>query len=416
MSFSYLPSTSTVISVHADQNILFYSLSTRSLTRQLIGFNDEIVDATFLSPCLPADAPPELLSARVDTHIALATNSSLIRVYSANALDARLLSGHSEIVLCLDRGARGRVLASGSKDHSARVWAPAISQKDNDVPEWGCVAVCEGHTESVGAVALSRGDGDNGHLRFMFTGSQDRTVKMWDLTNVATSFDAAAEDQPQKCKSLTTHKAHDKDINSLDISPNDRLLVSGSQDRTAKVWEIDYAVTGNGVVRGELRLLGTCKGHKRGVWSVRFGRAERVLATGSGDKTVKLWSLDDFTCVKTFEGHTNSVLCVDFLNAGMQMVSAASDGLVKLWTVRTEECTATMDNHEDKVRRIMWCSLNVFADLIFLRYGPWPLALMSALSFLVLQTLWSHSGKTAQRNKNRRRRFNDRIWYKSSSF
>jgi U3 small nucleolar RNA-associated protein 13 len=64
---------------------------------------------------------------------------------------------------------------------------------------------------------------------------------------------------------------------------------------------------------------------------------------------VKLWSLDDYSCVKTFEGHSNSVLKVDFFNSGMQIVSAASDGLVKVWNVREEECVATMDNHDDKV-------------------------------------------------------------------
>ncbi|KAI0756479.1 WD40 repeat-like protein [Daedaleopsis nitida] len=364
----YVPSASTIVSVHADQNILFHSLSTQTLNRQLIGFNDEIIDATFLSPNLPLQASTSTSSPHSDTHVALATNSSLIRVYSTSSLDARLISGHSEIVLCLDRGAQGRVLASGSKDRSARIWAPVrprASQNENahTVSEWRCVAICEGHAESVGAVAMSRralsddtassasgstsgGDG----LRFMFTGSQDRTIKMWDLTSVplVPAEENDGEVHTVKCKSLTTHKAHEKDINSLDVAPNDRLLVSGSQDRTAKVWEIDYVVTGAGV-RGELRLLGTCKGHKRGVWCVRFGRTERVLATGSGDKTVKLWSLDDFTCVKTFEGHTNSVLRVDFLNAGMQMVSSASDGLVKLWNVRDETCAATMDNHEDKV-------------------------------------------------------------------
>lgn len=341
------------MSVHADQNILFHSLTSMSLTQQLIGFNDEIVDATFLSPYLPLQAGAST-SKLIDTHIALATNSSLIRVYSTSSLDARLLTGHSEIVLCLDHGASGRVLASGSKDRSARIWAPAASSDTNAaVPEWGCVAVCEGHAESVGAVAMSRKSDDE--LRFMFTGSQDRTIKMWDLSNVPLSYTAPRTDTDEDCeprtfklKSLATHKAHDKDINSLDISPNDRLLASGSQDKTSKVWEVDYVMTAAGV-RGEVRLLGTCKGHKRGVWCVRFGRAERVLATGSGDKTVKLWSLDDFTCLKTFEGHTNSVLRVDFVNAGMQLVSSASDGLVKLWNVRDEECVATLDNHEDKV-------------------------------------------------------------------
>ncbi|KAH8099818.1 WD40 repeat-like protein [Cristinia sonorae] len=351
----YIPSQATVVSIHGDQNILFHSLTTRSLTRQLIGYNDEIVDSTFLSPYL-------FDSKHRDTHVALATNSSLIRVYSTSSLDARLLSGHSEIVLCLDRSAQGRILASGSKDKSARIWSPVQQQGDADlvtgVPEWRCVAVCEGHAESVGAIAMSRKAGDlsgadveeEGGLRFMFTGSQDRTIKMWDLSSIPlTSPSGLDKPQPIKCKSLATHKAHEKDINSLDVAPNDRLLVSGSQDRTAKVWEIDYVYSANKVVRGEIRLVGTCKGHKRGVWAVKFGRAEKVLATGSADKTVKLWNLDDFTCVKTFEGHTNSVLRVDFLNAGMQIVSSAGDGLVKLWNVREEVCVATMDNHEDKV-------------------------------------------------------------------
>ncbi|KAJ7040343.1 U3 small nucleolar RNA-associated protein [Mycena alexandri] len=334
----YLPAISSIISVHADQNIMFHSLSTHSLTRQLVGFNDEIVDARFLSS-----------AGQRDSHLALATNSSLIRVYSVSDFDARLLEGHTEIVLCVDAGVNGTVLASGSKDKSARIWAPSNSSDANAVWGYGCVAVCEGHAESVGAISLSRQAGaEGGHPGFMFTGSQDRTIKMWDLGEVPLVADAGAE--PVRCQSLNTLKAHEKDINALDVAPNDRLLVSGSQDRTANIYEIEYgAGVGGRAARGGLKLIGTCKGHKRGVWTVKFGRAERVLATGSGDKTVKLWSLDDFTCVKTFEGHTNSVLRVDFLNAGTQLVSSGSDGLVKLWNVKDEECATTLDNHQDKI-------------------------------------------------------------------
>ncbi|KAF7307205.1 U3 small nucleolar RNA-associated protein [Mycena indigotica] len=335
----YLPATSSIISVHADQNIMFHSLSTKSLTRQLIGFNDEIVDARLLST-----------QQKRDSYLALATNSSLLRVYSVSGFDARLLEGHTEIVLCVDHGVNGTILASGSKDRSARIWAPL--QTDDESWGYACVAVCEGHAESVGAIALSRQAGTpettETHPKFVFTGSQDRTIKLWDLGDVPLVSEADTE--PVKCKSLITLKAHDKDINALDVSPNDRFLVSGSQDRTANVYEIEYfSGTGGRASRGGLKLVGTCKGHKRGVWTVKFGRAERVLATGSGDKTVKLWNLDDFTCVKTFEGHTNSVLRVDFLTAGMQLVSSGSDGLVKVWNIKDEECAVTLDNHQDKV-------------------------------------------------------------------
>ncbi|KAF7975204.1 hypothetical protein HWV62_10276 [Athelia sp. TMB] len=322
----YVPETSTLVSVHADQNILFHDLASKTLARQLIGFNDEVIDAAFLSP---STAP--------DTHLALATNSSLIRVYDTATLDARLLSGHTEIVLCLAPGAGGRLLASGSKDRAARLWAPSSAEEGG---EWGCVAVCEGHAESVGAIALPRRAGT---AQWLATGSQDRTIKLWDLSGVP----AHAGGDVVKCKSLATHKAHEKDINALDVAPDDQLLASGSQDKTAKIFAIEYASKGG--ARAELKLLGTCRGHKRGVWSVRFGRAERVLATGSGDRSVRLWSVDDFACVRTFEGHTGAVLRVEFLNAGMQLASAAGDGLVKLWAVRGEECLATLDAHEDKV-------------------------------------------------------------------
>ncbi|EIW86957.1 U3 small nucleolar RNA-associated protein [Coniophora puteana RWD-64-598 SS2] len=340
----FLPSTSTVVSLHADQNFLFYSLASRTLTCQLIGFNDEIVDAVFLSPSFQDDETSGKIS--TDSHIALATNSSLIRVYSRNGLNACLLEGHSEIVLSLARSSSGNLLASGSKDRTARVWLPHPNTSTQEY-SWKCAAVCEGHAESIGAIAVSRGPEHDGRAppSFMLTGSQDRTIKLWDLSSVA-----SGSEEVSRCKSLTTQKAHDKDINSLDISPNDKLLASGSQDKTAKIYEIDFAPGSSGKPsRGEIKLLGTCKGHRRGVWSVKFSRAERVLATGSGDKTVKLWSLEDFSCVKTFEGHTNSVLRVDFMNYGMQLVSSASDGLVKLWSVREEDCTTTLDNHEDKV-------------------------------------------------------------------
>jgi len=206
---------------------------------------------------------------------------------------------------------------------------------------------------------------------------------MWDVSELPIQFDNQVV---IRCKSLTTHKAHEKDINSLDVAPNDHFLVSGSQDRTAEVYEIQYTIGSGGSVRGELKLVGTCKGHKRRVWMVRFGRAERILATGGGDKSIKLWSLEDFSCLRTFEGHTKSVLRVEFLSNGLQLVSAASDGLVKLWNIKEEECMTTLDNHEDKV---------------------WALAVSSdERLFQALLIPLLHFGKTALRSMSLRKKRN----------
>ncbi|KDN48388.1 hypothetical protein RSAG8_02980, partial [Rhizoctonia solani AG-8 WAC10335] len=351
----YTPSTHALSSVHADQNVLTYSLLTKTKTRQLVGYNDEVIDAVFLSS--PSPAPS--LNRNLDTHLAIATNSSLIRIYPTpdvhadtadngplNPLNASLLSGHTDIVLALSSAPNGW-LASAGKDREVRIWAPVRAllhetddetgmDTDKDDIEWTCVAICAGHAESVGAVAFGGSD-VSGVPSFLVTGSQDRTLKVWDLSVLK----GPTPPTPTKLKSLATVKAHDKDINALDVAPNGKLVATGSQDKTVKVFEVGSS--------HDLVPTGTLKGHKRGVWSVRFSPVERVIATGSGDKTVKLWSLDDWACLKTFEGHTNSILRLSFLTRGTQIVSAGSDGLVKLWTIRNEECVATLDAHEDKV-------------------------------------------------------------------
>lgn len=74
-----------------------------------------------------------------------------------------------------------------------------------------------------------------------------------------------------------------------------------------------------------------------------------MIVTASGDKTVRLWSLKDGSCLKTFEGHTASVLRVSFLSVGTQLLSAGADGLLKLWSIKSTECLNTFELHEDKV-------------------------------------------------------------------
>jgi U3 small nucleolar RNA-associated protein 13 len=107
-----------------------------------------------------------------------------------------------------------------------------------------------------------------------------------------------------------TQLAHDKDINAMDVSPNDKLMVTGSQDKTAKLWN---ASDGG--------LVGVLRGHRRGIWSVQFSPVDQCVLTASADTTLKLWAVSDCSCIKTFEGHTMSVLKAVFITRGMQIAS-----------------------------------------------------------------------------------------------
>ncbi|KAK3846100.1 MAG: WD40-repeat-containing domain protein [Linnemannia gamsii] len=311
----YNTTSQQLVSITSDQNILFFDIENDlKRVKQVVGYNDEIIDVSYIG--------------EEESHLAVAANSEQIRVFNLKKFECDLIYGHTDIVICLDRNTDGTLLASGSKDNTAKVWTLDLENEDAD-ERYKCIGTCVGHTEAIGAVALTRKtDG------LLLTGSQDRTIKCWDLSTA----DLDEPDEKLRFKSHYTIQAHEKDINTIDIAPNDKVFATGSQDKLAKIWNLQ-----------EGTLVGTCKGHKRGVWSVKFSPVDQCLATSSGDRTIKIWSLNDFSCLRTFEGHTNSILKVDFMTSGLQLVSCGSDGLVKLWTIRTNECVTTLDNHTEKI-------------------------------------------------------------------
>ncbi|XP_034047308.1 transducin beta-like protein 3 [Thalassophryne amazonica] len=309
----HLATSSRVATVTAEHNILLYQLPDLSAQQQFVGYSDEVLDIKFVG--------------KEDTHIVVATNSCQLKVFELLSNSCQILDGHTDTVLSLDVFKKGFVFASCAKDKSVRVW-----EMDSVSGQVHCVAQGCSHVNAVGTITWSRMKPS-----FLVSGSQDCTVKVWDLPADL----SIAGLKTHHLTARTTEKAHDKDVNSVAVSPNDKLLATGSQDRTAKLWSL----TGSSSVD----LLGVFRGHRRGVWSVCFSPVDQVLATSSADGTTKIWSLQDFSCLKTFEGHDASVLKVIFVSRGTQLLTSGSDGLVKLWTIKTNECVKTLDAHQDKV-------------------------------------------------------------------
>lgn len=325
-----------LIVADAEHNLSFLSLEKDrgllSVDRTIVGHNDEILDLKLIP------SRQQQQQDAVTRRVAVATNSAQVRLFDLNTFSCNVLDGHTATVLCVDVSPCGRYLATCGKDKTLRLW---LLESEH------CVAVATGHTEAVGAAALSRKVGryevggkaaKNGGGAFCVTASKDRTLKRWNLPGADELNGNVDTKDPIQLRAFGSARAHEKDINIVSVAPNDSLIATGSQDKTVKLWRST-----------DLSLQATLKGHKRGVWDCQFSPFDRVVATCSGDRTVKLWSLGDYSCVRTFQGHVASALRVRFLSGGLQLVSCGADGLVKLWTIRTNECEATMDGHSDKV-------------------------------------------------------------------
>ncbi|KAH7032955.1 WD40-repeat-containing domain protein [Microdochium trichocladiopsis] len=364
---AHTPDSSLVICVQVDHTLAFFQAPDNTLTqatvdapepfRRITGTHDDIIDLCYLLPDQSA--------------MALATNSEDIRIVSATdstgsgddsfGQDIAVLKGHDDIIIALDVDWSGHWVATGAKDNTARLWR--VDAANNS---YTCYATFKGHAESVSAVSLPRTRPVEGSKafsnplehppQFLITGSSDQTIKRWDVPR-----EAQQGSKTGSTRALYTRKAHDKDINAIDASQSAQLFASASQDKTVKIWSIE-----EGEVQGILR------GHRRGVWSVSFAppntpiiqgeqgpvAGKGAVITGSGDKTIKLWNLNDYTCLRTFEGHSHSVLKVSWLGIPPQeelskkpilFASAGGDGLVKIWNVNLGETECTLDNHEDRV-------------------------------------------------------------------
>ena len=84
-------------------------------------------------------------------------------------------------------------------------------------------------------------------------------------------------------------------------------------------------------------------GHSNCVWSASFSPDSSKIASGSDDKTVKLWDVTSGECLQTLKGHSDIVWSVSFSPDGTKVASGSDDNTVKLWDVTSGECTFTGD-------------------------------------------------------------------------
>jgi WD40 repeat protein len=130
-------------------------------------------------------------------------------------------------------------------------------------------------------------------------------------------------------------------VHDIAFGTSAKTLAWGEGDGSESAVVLCDAVTGT-----RLQTLG---GHASGILSVAFSQSGNFLVSGSRDKTIKLWNVETGKEVRTFSGHAHYVNDVDFSPTERWIASASSDQTVKLWDVTTGREVQTFRGHVDIV-------------------------------------------------------------------
>ncbi len=143
----------------------------------------------------------------------------------------------------------------------------------------------------------------------LVSGSIDRTIKVWSLGNVKSTA---------VIMTLTGHK---KCVNSVKISPDTQKIASASWDSTVVIWN---ARSGTKVH--------TFTGHTSGASCVAWSSDSRLIASGGGDKKVYIWDLlTGAQVMGPLIGHNHTVTSVAFNGATSMLISASWDKSIIIW-------------------------------------------------------------------------------------
>ncbi|KAL8732788.1 MAG: hypothetical protein Q9166_002570 [cf. Caloplaca sp. 2 TL-2023] len=151
---------------------------------------------------------------------------------------------------------------------------------------------------------------DSGRL---LSGSADRTVRLWNVEAVSEELNLVATDI----------------VYDADISSDGHLLAAGLKDSSAMIWNRQGTA---------IATLSGAEGHSDGVYCIAFAPDSHKVVTGSFDKTCKLWDLQDARePLRTFTGHKESVLSVAFTRDGRWIMSGSRDKGIQFWNPDTGE-------------------------------------------------------------------------------
>jgi centriolar protein POC1 len=170
----------------------------------------------------------------------------------------------------------------------------------------------------------------------LLTGSDDKSIKVW---NVKTRKFKGRDKLVSKFK--TSILGHTNWIRSAQFSPDARIIVSGSDDKSVKIWDV-----------ANKKNLMSFTDHTEIVRDVKFHPDGTCVASCSDDSKIKLWDLRSKRLLQHYDAHDAAINKISFHPNGKYLVSASDDSTAKIWDVRMGNILFTLYGHDGPVTAI----------------------------------------------------------------
>ncbi|XP_003384178.1 PREDICTED: pleiotropic regulator 1-like [Amphimedon queenslandica] len=127
-------------------------------------------------------------------------------------------------------------------------------------------------------------------------------------------------------------------VRSISVDPSNEWFATGSGDRTIKLWELSS---------GRLKL--TLTGHISSVRGLAVSPRQPYLFSCGEDKLVKCWDLEQNKVIRHYHGHLSGVYCISLHPTIDVLVTAGRDASARVWDMRTKACIHTLSGHTNTI-------------------------------------------------------------------
>jgi len=164
-------------------------------------------------------------------------------------------------------------------------------------------------------------------------------------------------DNPIACIDMATLADHKSSVLTIAFSPCSQKLASGAEDGSIRIWTLN-----------NFQCVKELIHHKKAVNRLKFSPDGHFLASASWDNTIKLWDLQTFDEIATLTGHQDSVEVIDISMDSLLLASGSNDQTIRLWDCKKMQTLHTFDNFSDTIR-----SLSFSPDGLQLAAGSWDI-------------------------------------------